>query len=150
MINASPQTSTLTSFIGFLTIAYILLAVNIYVVIMDPMPQWFNYLILVTLAPIATFVTYKVLSRYKIVHMGDQQIEVRYPQFRLHRKYKLAEIDYWEEVEVKTGQTSSYKELEVKFHDGRIIRMGHREYTDYNKMLNYLSQKLPKARKTKL
>ena len=122
---------------------------NVYVVIIDPMPQWFNYLILVILAPVVTYATYKVLFRYKSVRMGDHQIEVRYPQFRLQRTYKLEEVDYWEEAEVKTGKTSSYKELEVKFHDRRIIRMGHREYTDYDKMLKYLSQKLPKVRKPK-
>ncbi len=148
MITARPQTSTLTSFILFLIFAYVLLGVNVYVVIVDPMPQWFNYLILVVLVPTVTFVTYKVLFRYKIVHMGDQQIEVRNPQFGRHRKYKLEEVDSWEEVEVKTGNTSSYKELKVKFRDGRIIEMGHREYTDYDRMVSYLSQKLPKARKT--
>ena len=113
------------------------------------MPQWFNYAIIIILTPAALFVSYGVLFRYKTVTMGDRQIEVRYPQFRLNRKYSLEEVTYWKESVVKTNKTSNYKELEVKFKDGRTIRMGHREYTEYEKMLGYLGQKIPGLRKLK-
>ncbi len=147
MITARPQTRTLISFILFLGIAYSIAGVNVYIVLVDPMVQWFNYLILALLIPIAGFVTVKVFSRYKIVRMGHRQIEVLFPQFRIQRKYGLEEVKGWEETVVKTGKTATYKELEVNFQDGRTIRMGFREYTEYTNMLNYLAKKIPKARK---
>ena len=113
------------------------------------MPQWFNYLIIVILTPIVIFVSYRVIFRYKTVRMGDRQVDVRYPQFRILRKYSLAEVTYWKESIVKTGKATDYKELEVKFKDGRKIKMAYREYTEYEKMLGYLGQKIPGLRKLK-
>ena len=117
-------------------------------VISDPMPQWFNYLIIAVLMPVAIFVSYRVLFRYKTVSMGDRQIEVRHPLFRLRRKYSLEELTYWKESIVNTGKTTSYKELELKFKDGRAIQMGYREYTEYEKMVRYLTRKVPKLKKS--
>ncbi len=148
MINARPQTTTLVSFGLFLIIAYVVVGFNTFVVIRDPRPQWFNYLIVAVLLPIAFFVTYKVFFRYKVVRFGDGLIEVNYPQLRVNRKYPLSDVVFWMESSVKTGNTSSYKELEIAFKDGRRIQMGHREFTEYTKILNYLSQKLPGSRKS--
>ena len=78
--------------------------------------------------------------------MGERKIEVEYPQFKLTRKYALEEILYWKESIVKTGKTSTYKELEIRFKDQKMIRLGYKEYTEYEKMLKYLQQKLSAVR----
>ena len=81
--------------------------------------------------------------------MGDGQIVVRYPLFRIQRNYVLDDVLYWKESIVKTGKTTNYKELELEFKDGRRIQMGYREYTEYDKMVKYLGQKVPVLKKTR-
>ena len=146
MIHARPKPGTLISFGLFLVISYALLGLSIYVLTRDPQPAGYHYLIVLLLTPIATYITYKVLFRYKVVSMGNHQIEVRYPQFRSYRSYALEEVESWMESVVRTGRTSTYKELEIKFKDGWKIQMGHREFTEYDTMLRYLTQRLPKSK----
>ena len=115
MIHARPKPGTLISFGLFLVISYALLGLSMYVLTHDPQPAGYHYLIVLLLTPIASYITYKVLFRYKVVGMGNRQIEVRYPQFRSYRTYSLDEVEFWMESMVRTGKTSTYKELEVKF-----------------------------------
>lgn len=146
MIHARPKPGTLASFGLFLVISYALIGLSVYVLVRDPQPAVYHYLIVSLLTPIATYIAYKILLRYKTVEMGDHLIEVRYPQFRFRRSYSLEEVASWMESTVRTSKTSTYKELEVKFRDGRRIQMGYREFTEYDAMLRYLNQKLPKAK----
>jgi hypothetical protein len=82
-----------------------------------------------------------------MIRMGNGQIEVRYPQFGIHKMYLLKNITYWKESVIKTGKTSAFRELEIKFTDNRKITMGHREYVEYEKMVSYLLQKVPRLKR---
>jgi hypothetical protein len=148
LIISRPQTGNLISFIFFFIISYAVVFINLLTILYDPHPQWLNYLIVIVLTPIAFFISYKVIFRYKIIRIDNGRIEVRYPLFRIRKTYTLKDILYWKESIIKTGKTSTFKELEIKFIDNRKITMGYREYVDYEKMVNYLSGKVPKLKKS--
>lgn len=130
----------------FLVITVFVLAFNIRFLIIDPSPAWYTYVVIGLLGPIGIFVLYKVFIRYKTVSFGNNQIEIRFPVLQRQSKYPLQEIKFWRETEVKTGKTASYKELEIRFTDGTKITMGHREVTEYSRMIQYLNQKLPRKK----
>jgi hypothetical protein len=61
-------------------------------------------------------------------------------------KYPLSDVQFWFENQVKTGKKSVYRELVVKFTDGKKISLSPKESTEYERTLQYLKQKLPKKR----
>jgi magnesium-transporting ATPase (P-type) len=147
LITSRPQTANFIAFILFLMIAFALVTINILSILRDPAPPIFNYAIVTVLTPIALFISWKTIFRYKVIRMGNAQIDVRYPQFRIRRSYPLKEISYWKETIIKTGKKSTYKELEIKFSDNRKITMAFREYSEYEKMMAYLGQKASRLKK---
>ncbi|MFM8741631.1 MAG: hypothetical protein ACKOC0_15725 [Cytophagales bacterium] len=144
MIVSKPITSTLVSFTLFLTITFIVIGMNIYAI--QSQGVWYNYLTIGLLFPIAAFVIYKIFVRYKVLILGNNQIEVNFPVLRQFRKYKLDNVQFWVENQVKTGNNSVYRELVIKFNDGQKVSVSPKESTEYDRMLLYLKQKLPKKK----
>ncbi|MFM7487481.1 MAG: hypothetical protein ACKO13_11255 [Cytophagales bacterium] len=144
MIVSKPITSTLVSFTLFLTITFIVIGMNIYAI--QAQGVWYNYLTIGLLFPIAAFVIYKIFVRYKVLILGNNQIEVNFPVLRQFRKYKLDNVQFWVENQVKTGNNSVYIELVIKFNDGQKVSVSPKESTEYDRMLLYLKQKLPKKK----
>jgi hypothetical protein len=116
---------------------------NLIIVRADPSPMWYNYVILALLIPMGAFVFYKIFIRYQIIVMGNNKISVKLPVLRRFREYSLQNIIAWAENKVNTGKTSTYKELQILFDDGKKIVAGHKEHTEYERMLKYLTQKAP-------
>lgn len=112
----------------------------------DQNPAWYNYAVIAALVPIGIAVFYKIFIRYKILRLGNNQIQVNYPMLRQSRLYPLEQIDHWVENKVKTGKNSEYKELQVRFTDGKKISVGHKEHTEYARMVQYLAQKVPRKK----
>ncbi len=148
MITSKPQTSTIISFTVFLSLTFIVLGMNVYVIIKDLQPAWYTYLIVVILTPIAIFVLYKIFIRYKILRLGNNLVELTYPVLRQTKKYSLDQIEYWVEHQVKTGKNSIYKETEIKFMDGIKLTIGHKEHTEYARIAQYLSLKAAKKKRS--
>ena len=146
MIVSKPKTSTITSFVFFLLITVVVLGMNVWAVTQSPKPAWYNYATIGLLAPIGLFVLYKIFIRYKIILLGNNQIEVRFPVLRQFKKYNLGEVQFWFENQVKTGKNSIYKELVIKFEDGKKISLSPKESTEYERSIQYLKQKLPKKK----
>jgi hypothetical protein len=146
VITSKPQTSTISSFVLFLLITCIVLGMNLWAVIKYPNPAWYNYGVIALLAPIGGFVLYKIFIRYKIVRLGNNQIEVSFPVLKQANKYPLSEVQFWFENQVKTGKKSVHRELVVKFIDGKKISLSPKESTEYDRAIQYLKQKLPKKR----
>lgn len=121
---------------------------NILVLLKDPQPAWYTYLIIVILIPIAGFVLYKIFIRYKVVRLGNNQIELSYPVLRSSKSYPLDQLEYWKEHLVKTSKNSVYKEVEIRFKDGVKLTMGHKEHTEYPRIIQYLTQKTPKKKQS--
>jgi hypothetical protein len=144
MIVSKPQTSTITSFVFFLLITCIVLGMNAWAITQTARPAWYNYAVIGLLAPIGLFVLYKIFIRYKVIRLGNNQIEVSFPVLKQNKTYKLAEVQFWFENQVKTGKKSVYRELAIKFEDGKKISLSPKESTEYERALQYLKQKLPK------
>lgn len=145
MIIAKPKTNTILSFTFFLILTLVVVAMNSVAILKSP--AWYNYVVLILLVPIGIFVFYKIFIRYKVVKLGNNQLEIVFPVLRSSRKYALNQIKYWVEKQVKTGKNSVYKELEMKLNDGFQINIGHKEFTEYLKVISYLIQKIPKKQR---
>lgn len=146
MITSKPQTNTITSFVIFLLITFVVLGMNVWAVINTLRPAWYNYAVIGLLAPIGGFVLYKIFIRYKIIRLGNNQIEVSFPVLKQAKKYNLADVQFWFENQVKTGKNSVYRELVIKFEDGKKISLSPKESTEYERTIQYVKQKLPKKK----
>jgi len=71
---------------------------------------------------------------------------VDYPMLRRSKVYPLEQVDQWVETRVKTGKNSEYKELQIRFADKGKVSVGHKEHTEYARMVQYLAQKVPKKK----
>ncbi|MBK5277287.1 MAG: hypothetical protein JJE09_00335 [Bacteroidia bacterium] len=147
MIISRPRTSTVASFVIFLSLTLVVLFMNVLVVIKDPKPAWYTYLVIMLLSPIALFVLYKIFIRYKVITLGNNELGLAYPVLHSTRKFPLDQIDFWAEHHVKTGKNSVYKEFEIKFNDGTRLTIGQKEHTEYDRIIQYLSQKAPKKKR---
>ena len=119
---------------------------NLVVVINGRLAAWYNYAVVIVLVPIGLFVLYRIFIRYKILRFGDNKIQIEYPILRQLKKYPLDQIVAWRENKVKTGKTSEYKELQILFTDKAKLSIGHKEHTEYHRMIQYLAQKAHKKR----
>jgi hypothetical protein len=144
VIVSKPLTATITSFILFLLITLVVIGMNIYAIMLRG--AWYNYLTIALLAPIGIFVFYKIFLRYKIIRLGNNQVEVNFPMLRQRKNYKLEAVQFWFENQVKTGKNSVYKELVIKFEDGKKVTLSPKESTDYERVIQYLKQKLAKKK----
>ena len=123
-----------------------MVVMNAMVIFNNQIVAWYNYAVVIVLVPIGLFVFYKVFVRYKILKLGNNQIQIDYPVLRRSKIYPLDQIDRWTENKVKTGKNSEYKELQVQFADGTKISIGHKEHTEYARMVQYLAQKASKKK----
>jgi len=144
MIISKPLTSTIISFTLFLSVTFVVLGMNIYALIHQA--AWYNYLTTGLLTPVGLFVLYKIFLQYKVIRLGNNQIEVSFPVWRQTKKYNLADVQFWVENKVKTGKNSVYKELVIKFNDGKKVSMSPKESSEYERSVQYLKQKLMKKK----
>ena len=121
---------------------------NLVVVIGGQLAAWYNYLVLIALTPIGLFVLYRIFIRYQILRLGNNQIQIDYPVLRKSEKYSIDQIKAWRENKVKTGKNSEYKELQILFSDRNKLSISYKEHTEYPKIIQYLTQKVPKKRDT--
>jgi len=119
---------------------------NIYAVTVAP--AWYNYLMIILLVPIWLFVLYKIFIRYKVIRLGNNQLELIYPVMRKQKIYALQEIVAWKENVVKTGKSSVFRQLEIFLTDKQRISFGDKEHTEYSRVIQYLNQKVPKKKTT--
>jgi hypothetical protein len=112
-------------------------------ILKDEQPPWYTYLALVILVPTALLLTYRVFFNYKVIAFGNDQIVISYPVKRSSKIFSNDKVVHWRELIVKTGKTSSFKELEILFENNFKITIGLKEYTNYPKVYAYLTKKLP-------
>ncbi len=144
MIVSKPRTNTIVSFLFFLLITVGVLAMNVVSIFRGA--AWYNFLIVVLLVPIGLLVSYRIFIRYKIIRLGNNQVEIHYPVLGRKHLYSLQAVANWRESIVKTGKNSVYKELEIEFEDKRKLSFGQKEQTEYDRVVAYLKQKVPKKK----
>jgi len=144
MVVSKPTGRTLVSFSLFLIIAFVLVAMSAVTIYNDSNPPWYSYLIVSSLGPISVFLLFRLIFGFKVIRLGNNQIEIFRPALNHRVTYTLAQVEYWRESKVKTGKSSTYKELEVRFDSGKKIELGHQEYSNYGPMISYLKKKVGK------
>ncbi len=145
MVVSKPQLKTLISFSLFLAITAVVFAMNV-VSIMNDTAAWYNYVIATALLPIGLFVLFKIFIRFKIIRAGNNSIDISYPVLMQTEKYPLQSIVAWRENIIKTGKNSVYKQLEILMDNKKRISIGHKEHTEYARLVQYLQQKIPKKK----
>ncbi len=145
MVISKPQSNTLVSFGLFLIITVVVFVLNI-ISITNNISAWYNYVIAAALLPIGLFVLYKIFIRYKIIRAGNNSIDISYPVLRQTEKYPLQAIVAWRENIIKTGKNSVYKQLEILLDNKKRISIGHKEHTEYVRLVQYLQHKIPKKK----
>jgi hypothetical protein len=147
MIVSKPQTNTIISFTFFLILTFTVLGMNSWTIVHLAQPAWYHYAVVALLTPIGLFVLYKIFIRYRVLRFGNNQIDINFPVLRIAKKYPIDQLEYWAEKQVKTGKTSVYKELELVFKDRKKENFGHKEFTEYNRIVQYLKQKASKKQR---
>lgn len=146
MLISRPLQSTLISFGLFLVLSFAIVGMSLIQVIADKHPPWYVYLILVLLAPLSLFLTFRIFINYKQVEFGNNQISVRYTVRKKIKSYPLSDVLQWRESIVKTGKNSVFKEIEIQFSDQFKVTLGLKEYSDYPRVKAYLEKKLGKKK----
>ena len=104
---------------------------------------WYQFLTAIILGPVALGLLAKVILGYKIVSIGKERIEIKYPTRFSSKTYPIKEIDSWRETEVKTA-TGVYQELEVLFSNRKKLNLSYQEHTEYPAVIKYLKKKCSK------
>ncbi|MBX2896551.1 MAG: hypothetical protein KF763_13990 [Cyclobacteriaceae bacterium] len=126
----------------FLLLTFIVLGLNVMAVIQN-VYAWYNLAIVAILIPLAIFVLYRIFIRYKIIRVGNNQLELTYPVLKRTHSYNIKQIISWREHVVKTGKNSVFKELEIQCDNHLRIAIGQKEHTEYEKLVHYLQRKIP-------
>lgn len=143
MIVVKPKISTLFSLGIFILIS---LGVSIYMLsymLRSNGTAWYQYLIVLILAPLALGLLARLIWGYKRVEVGQERISIAYPVRLSKKSYPLKEVNQWTEHQVKTGG-STFKELNVRFTDGKKLELSMQEHSRYSDVIKYLRKKCPK------
>jgi hypothetical protein len=141
VITSKPRSQTIISFTLFLVLTFFVLALNVIAIMRGYV--WYNLVIVALLLPLGLFILYRIFIRYKIIRAGDNRIEVVYPVIKKTHSFTTREVLSWRESIVKTGKSSVFKELEIIFENHFRITIGHKEHTEYDRLVNYLQRKVP-------
>ena len=144
MIVAKPNPQTLFSFGFFALASAAIIYWNASIYFFSPHPRWYNFGILLLLAPILGYVLYRLLFQLKRIELGNNTFVVHYLFYKKKKSYAVAEIESWKEHQVKVGKNSTYREVEIVFKSAKKISLGKKEYTEYDKVLGYLKKKVGK------
>ena len=139
LILARPIQSTLLAFMGFVAISMVLIGISLVRIINHQAP-WYAYLTIIVLGPVSLYLLYKMAYNYKTVEFDARKITVRYPLKKVTKSFSSGQLLSWGEVVVKTGKTSTFKELELRFADRTSITLAHGEYSNYGPVVAYLKK----------
>ncbi len=140
MIVVKPKINTLLSLGIFITICLSVSGYTLSVMIGSNSIQWYQYLIVLILTPLALGILFKTLLGYKRVEVGKNKITVYHPIRFSNQSYQVKEIRQWTEQNVKTAG-STFKELNILFDSGKKLSLSLQEHTNYLDLLKYLKKK---------
>jgi len=145
MIISKPKFGTILSLSVFIAVS---LAIATYGLneLLSGQLVWWAYTLAFLFYPIALGLIIKITWGYKIISIGSQKIEVKFPFRMKKKKYHLKQLLSWEESMVKTGSVP-FKELNLRFDDGNNIKLSYHENSNYDEIFNYLNRNAAKGRK---
>ena len=140
MIVAKPKIGTLFSLGLFVALSLTVAIYTTTFMVDSEYIAWYQYLIVIVLFPLALGLAAKVILGYKVIEIGKEKLDIRFPTRFKRKSYRIKDIDYWKETQVKTA-TGTYKEVEIQFEDKKQLTLSYQEHTDYTKVVNYLKKK---------
>ncbi|UII32902.1 hypothetical protein LVD17_03540 [Fulvivirga ulvae] len=143
MIVAKPKVGTLFSLGLFIAISLSVAIYTAFLMLASNSIAWYQYAIVIILFPLSLGLAVKVVFGYKIISIGKEKLDITFPTRFKRESYKIKDIDYWKETQVKTA-TGTYKEVEIQFDDKKQLSLSFQEHTDYPKVIQYLKKKCAK------
>lgn len=145
MIIVKPKAGTLFS-IGIFIAFCLAIAGYTATLMLSNTAQWYHYLIVITLAPVALGLMARTILGYKKIAVGKERIVIKHPTRFSEKNYTLKEIDHWTEQQVKTA-TGTFKEVTIFFQDGKRLNLSFQEHSNYPETVKYLRKKCSKKYK---
>lgn len=97
------------------------------------------------LAPVVLAVGLVVLSKFlasfKIVKLGNGQIEVFYPISKMRSKIFVKDILGWHEEAINT-KNGEFREVRILYAKKKILKLSNKENTKYDAVVKYLKKKV--------
>lgn len=144
MIVSKPKSQALFAIFMFILICLSLGGYNLLLLIKGS-TWFFNYLMASIFLPLGLILLIRQMVNYKIISIGNDKIQVRYPLRMRTIRVTLNQIEYWQETIIQT-KTGVFKQLDIVF-GRRTIKMSIQENTRYQETVNYLKKKLARKRK---
>jgi hypothetical protein len=145
MIIAKPKFNTLFSIAVFEILMFSLVGWAAWDALSTRTMEWYHFLGIVVVAPLALGVGFKTLLGYKVVTISKERINVRFPVRFTEKTYSLKEVKSWKETSIKTF-SGPYRELEIHFTPKGKLVLSVQEHTHYPKVVKYLEKKCAKAK----
>lgn len=145
MIISKPKFGTILSLSVFIAVSLVIASYGLKL-LLNGKPVWWAYTLAIFFYPIAIGLMIKITWGYKIISLGSQKIEVRFPFRMKKKKYHLKQLLTWEESIVKTGSVP-FKELTLRFDDGNNLKLSYHENNNYDEIFNYLNRNAAKSQK---
>ncbi len=145
MIISKPKFGTILSLSVFIAVSLVIASYGLKL-LLNGQPVWWAYTLAILFYPIAISLIIKITWGYKIISVGSQKIEVKFPFRMQKKKYYLRQVLTWEETMVKTGSVP-FKELNLRFDDGNNMKLSYHENSNYDEIFNYLNRNAAKGRK---
>lgn len=146
LIIAKPKIGTLFSLGAFIVLSVVIASFTASHMIGEENIAWYQYLIVIVLFPLALGLATKLIFGYKIIEVGKEKIDIFFPTRFKRQSYKIKEIDFWQETQVKTA-TGTYKEVQIQFADKKKLSLSYQEHTEYPQVIKYLKKKCAKKMK---
>ncbi|MFT7233731.1 MAG: hypothetical protein ACI8TA_002957 [Cyclobacteriaceae bacterium] len=89
----------------------------------------------------------KFLNSLKVVSLGKDKMEVLFLISRMRVSIPVNEILGWREEVVKT-KNSEFREVKILYGKKKILKLSNKENTEYDKVVNYLKQKVKIKKRT--
>lgn len=144
MIVSKPKSQALFAIFMFILICLSLGGYNL-LLLFDGSTWFFNYIMASIFLPLGLILLIRQMVNYKIISIGNDKIQVRYPLRMRTIRLSLNQIEYWQETIIQT-KTGVFKQLDIVF-GRRTIKMSIQENSRYQETVNYFKKKLARKRK---
>ena len=143
VIIVKPKISTLFSLGIFIVLCLGVSGYTLFTMLDREYVAWYQYLLVIVPGPLALGLMTKTVLGYKKVQVGQERIIVTYPARFTKKIYPLKEVEHWTEHEIKTAG-SKFKELNVRFKNGKKLALSLQEHDRYIDVIKYLKKKCAK------
>ncbi|MFQ3215058.1 MAG: hypothetical protein ACJAT1_001035 [Marivirga sp.] len=141
MIKSTPKYQTVFALSVFL----ILLFGSFFLLLHSLLNDASYFIIKLILTPlilvIGLLILNKLISGVKIIEAGNNQLNIFHPISRKRILLPLDQIRGWQEEVVKT-KNGDFREIKILYSNKSVVKLSNKENTDYDKLLQYLTQKV--------